>query len=100
MRRGAWGDWWCARWRVRARARRWQDPRETPAAPPFEGGAGLRHPRSQPVVERERKLLQLRFGAEMTQADTGKELNLSQMHISRLLNRACKKLREGLLAES
>ncbi|MFF4287578.1 sigma-70 family RNA polymerase sigma factor [Streptomyces sp. NPDC001633] len=62
--------------------------------------SGPSHPRSQPVVERERKLLQLRFGAEMTQADTGKELNLSQMRISRLLNRACKKLRAGLLAES
>ncbi|MBL1089901.1 SigB/SigF/SigG family RNA polymerase sigma factor [Streptomyces sp. 9-7] len=50
--------------------------------------------------ERERTLLRLRFGAEMTQAEIGKELNLSQMHISRLLNRACTKLRKGLLAEA
>ncbi|MFG2287740.1 SigB/SigF/SigG family RNA polymerase sigma factor [Streptomyces sp. NPDC048595] len=50
--------------------------------------------------ERERTLLKLRFGADMTQAEIGQELNLSQMHISRLLNRACTKLREGLLTEA
>ncbi|MGY5124248.1 SigB/SigF/SigG family RNA polymerase sigma factor [Streptomyces nigrescens] len=48
--------------------------------------------------DRERTLLQLRFGAEMTQAEIGEELGLSQMHISRLLTRICSKLREGLLA--
>ncbi|MER6312064.1 SigB/SigF/SigG family RNA polymerase sigma factor [Streptomyces sp. NPDC001657] len=50
--------------------------------------------------ERERHLLQIRFGEEMTQADIGRELNLSQMHISRLLTRICTKLRKGLLAEA
>lgn len=50
--------------------------------------------------QRERVLLRLRFGAEMTQAEIGEELDLSQMHISRLLNRAYTKLREGLLAEA
>ncbi|MCF3143969.1 RNA polymerase sigma factor SigF [Streptomyces platensis] len=48
--------------------------------------------------ERERILLQLRFGAEMTQTEIGEELGLSQMHVSRLLTRICNKLREGLLA--
>ncbi|GES34220.1 SigB/SigF/SigG family RNA polymerase sigma factor [Streptomyces angustmyceticus] len=49
--------------------------------------------------ERQRTLLELRFGAEMTQSEIGKELGLSQMHVSRLLTRACATLREGLLAE-
>ncbi|MGW1373126.1 SigB/SigF/SigG family RNA polymerase sigma factor [Streptomyces sp. NPDC002446] len=48
---------------------------------------------------RERKLLRLRFGAEMTQAEIGEELGVTQMQISRLLSRACNKLREGLLIE-
>ncbi|MGA4881193.1 SigB/SigF/SigG family RNA polymerase sigma factor [Streptomyces lydicamycinicus] len=48
--------------------------------------------------DRERTLLQLRFGAEMTQTEIGDALNLSQMHVSRLLTRICSKLREGLLA--
>ncbi|MEW1754687.1 SigB/SigF/SigG family RNA polymerase sigma factor [Streptomyces angustmyceticus] len=50
--------------------------------------------------ERQRTLLELRFGAEMTQSEIGKELGLSQMHVSRLLTRACATLREGLLAEA
>ncbi|MEW1748900.1 SigB/SigF/SigG family RNA polymerase sigma factor [Streptomyces angustmyceticus] len=49
--------------------------------------------------DRDRTLLQLRFGEEMTQAEIGKELGLSQMHVSRLLTRACATLRKGLLAE-
>ncbi|MFE1775007.1 SigB/SigF/SigG family RNA polymerase sigma factor [Streptomyces sp. NPDC059008] len=48
---------------------------------------------------RERKLLRLRFGAEMTQAEIGEELGVTQMQISRLLNRTCSKLRESLLIE-
>ncbi|WP_395372513.1 RNA polymerase sigma factor SigF [Streptomyces tubercidicus] len=48
--------------------------------------------------DRDRTLLQLRFGAEMTQSEIGEELGLSQMHVSRLLTRVCAKLREGLLA--
>lgn len=48
---------------------------------------------------RERKLLQLRFGQEMTQAEIGSELGISQMHVSRLLARTLTKLRTGLLAE-
>jgi RNA polymerase sigma-B factor len=39
----------------------------------------------------------MRFGQELTQAEIGRELNLSQMHISRLLNRTLAKLRTGLL---
>ncbi|MFH9226380.1 SigB/SigF/SigG family RNA polymerase sigma factor [Streptomyces lydicus] len=50
--------------------------------------------------DRERTLLQLRYGAEMTQSEIGKELGLSQMHVSRLLARLCGSLREQLLAEA
>ncbi|MFJ9411506.1 SigB/SigF/SigG family RNA polymerase sigma factor [Streptomyces sp. NPDC101393] len=50
--------------------------------------------------DRERTLLELRFGAEMTQSEIGKELGLSQMHVSRLLSGAYATLREGLLAEA
>ncbi|MFD8330899.1 SigB/SigF/SigG family RNA polymerase sigma factor [Streptomyces lydicus] len=50
--------------------------------------------------DRERTLLRLRYGAEMTQSEIGKELGLSQMHVSRLLARLCGSLREQLLAEA
>ncbi|WP_260634291.1 SigB/SigF/SigG family RNA polymerase sigma factor [Streptomyces angustmyceticus] len=49
--------------------------------------------------DRDRTLLRLRFGAEMTQAEIGRELGISQMHVSRLLARAFATLRKGLLAE-
>ncbi|WP_435839572.1 SigB/SigF/SigG family RNA polymerase sigma factor [Streptomyces caniferus] len=50
--------------------------------------------------ERERTLLELRFGSEMTQTEIGKEMGLSQMHVSRLLTRIYATLRESLLAEA
>ncbi|MEV5509674.1 RNA polymerase sigma factor SigF [Streptomyces orinoci] len=50
--------------------------------------------------EREKKLLRLRFGAEMTQTEIGAELGVSQMHVSRLLSRTLGRLRQGLLAQS
>ncbi|WP_244420284.1 SigB/SigF/SigG family RNA polymerase sigma factor [Streptomyces hygroscopicus] len=49
--------------------------------------------------DRDRHIIELRFGAERTQSEIGAELGLSQMHVSRLLSRACRTLREGLLAE-
>ncbi|MGW1892326.1 SigB/SigF/SigG family RNA polymerase sigma factor [Streptomyces sp. NPDC002004] len=48
--------------------------------------------------DRERTIVEMRFGQEMTQTDIGRKLNLSQMHISRLLTRILGKLRAGLLA--
>ncbi|MFJ2884873.1 SigB/SigF/SigG family RNA polymerase sigma factor [Streptomyces sp. NPDC087305] len=48
--------------------------------------------------ERERALIEMRFGRELTQAEIGRELNVSQMHVSRLLIRTLGKLRSGLLA--
>lgn len=48
--------------------------------------------------DRERRMIEMRFGQEMTQAQIGAELGVSQMHVSRLLTRTLGKLRTGLLA--
>ncbi|MFF9640925.1 SigB/SigF/SigG family RNA polymerase sigma factor [Kitasatospora aureofaciens] len=50
------------------------------------------------LPERERLLLSLRFTEELTQSQIGARLGLSQMHVSRLLTRTLKKLRDGLNA--
>ncbi|WP_066952887.1 SigB/SigF/SigG family RNA polymerase sigma factor [Streptomyces lushanensis] len=47
--------------------------------------------------DREQTIIEMRFGREMTQAEIGRELSLSQMHVSRLLTRTLTKLRSGLL---
>ncbi|MFI9808680.1 RNA polymerase sigma factor SigF [Streptomyces sp. NPDC052301] len=47
--------------------------------------------------ERDRLILHLRFVEELTQADIGDRLGVSQMHVSRLLSRTLKRLREGML---
>ena len=54
-------------------------------------------PLLQQLDKRERTIIEMRFGQELTQAEIGRVLNLSQMHISRLLNRTLAKLRTGLL---
>jgi RNA polymerase sigma-B factor len=41
----------------------------------------------------------MRFGQEMTQSQIGEELGVSQMHVSRLLNRTPAQLRTGMLTE-
>jgi RNA polymerase sigma-B factor len=46
---------------------------------------------------REQQLLLLRFYGNMTQAEIGKRLGISQMHVSRLLAEALGYLRERLL---
>ncbi|MCX4751660.1 SigB/SigF/SigG family RNA polymerase sigma factor [Kitasatospora sp. NBC_01287] len=51
------------------------------------------------LPERDRTILSLRFGADLTQAQIGKQLGISQMHVSRLLNRTLGSLRTALLAE-
>ncbi|WP_327372775.1 SigB/SigF/SigG family RNA polymerase sigma factor [Streptomyces sp. NBC_01216] len=48
---------------------------------------------------RDRTILSLRFGEDLTQAQIGARLGLSQMHVSRLLARILHELRDGLLAE-
>ncbi|MGW7359340.1 RNA polymerase sigma factor SigF [Streptomyces sp. NPDC054802] len=48
---------------------------------------------------RDRKILSLRFVANMTQSEIGEELGISQMHVSRLLSRTLSRLRKGLTLE-
>lgn len=48
---------------------------------------------------RERRIIDMRFGQEMTQARIGAELGISQMHVSRLISRILRKLRNGMLVE-
>ncbi|MFC9291743.1 RNA polymerase sigma factor SigF [Streptomyces sp. NPDC057052] len=46
---------------------------------------------------RGRRILHLRFVEERTQAEIGRELGISQMHVSRLISRMVARLRLGLL---
>jgi RNA polymerase sigma-B factor len=45
---------------------------------------------------RQREILRLRFDEELTQSQIGRELGISQMHVSRLMRDALAKLREPL----
>jgi RNA polymerase sigma-B factor len=49
------------------------------------------------LPEREQRILAMRFYGNMTQAEIGQQLGVSQMHVSRLLGRALAYLRECLL---
>jgi RNA polymerase sigma-B factor len=49
--------------------------------------------------ERDRTLLHLRFVEELSQAEIGRHLGISQMHVSRLLKRVITALREELTAD-
>jgi RNA polymerase sigma-B factor len=48
--------------------------------------------------DRERLILQMRFGQELTQSQIGDALGYSQMHVSRILSRTLATLRRGMLA--
>ncbi|MGW5332437.1 RNA polymerase sigma factor SigF [Streptomyces bauhiniae] len=48
---------------------------------------------------RERRIIMLRFFANMTQSQIGEEVGISQMHVSRLLTRTLSQLREGLVSD-
>lgn len=50
------------------------------------------------LTERERLILSLRFGDELTQAEIGARLGISQMQVSRLLSRILTRLRSQALA--
>ncbi|XCM84232.1 RNA polymerase sigma factor SigF [Kitasatospora sp. HUAS MG31] len=52
------------------------------------------------LCERDRTLLHLRFVEELTQADIGERLGVSQMQVSRLLARTLGELRGELLADA
>ncbi|MFE2139295.1 sigma-70 family RNA polymerase sigma factor, partial [Streptomyces sp. NPDC059466] len=47
--------------------------------------------------DRERRIIHMRFVDELTQAQIGEHLGVSQMHVSRLLTRTLAKLRAGML---
>jgi RNA polymerase sigma-B factor len=51
------------------------------------------------LPERERRILHLRFYEELTQAQIGAELGISQMHVSRLLARTLERLRTAVILE-
>jgi RNA polymerase sigma-B factor len=50
--------------------------------------------------ERDRTILSLRFGAELTQTEIADRIGVSQMHVCRILKRILSTLRDGLLAEA
>lgn len=51
------------------------------------------------VTERERLVLTLRFAEDMTQAEIGEQIGVSQMQVSRLIRHALARLRDGLRDE-
>jgi RNA polymerase sigma-B factor len=53
-------------------------------------------PEMAKLQERERRILYLRFFKGMTQSEIAERLGISQMHVSRLLNRTLTRLREAL----
>ncbi len=65
--------------------------------------AALDHETLKPVIaalpERERLILSMRFSEDLTQAQIGERLGVSQMHISRILSRVLNGLRAELTIE-
>ncbi|MFD5149315.1 SigB/SigF/SigG family RNA polymerase sigma factor [Streptomyces sp. NPDC058401] len=56
-------------------------------------------PLLEQLDDRDRLILQMRFGQEQTQAEIGAELGISQMQVSRILSRTLARLRVGMLTE-
>jgi RNA polymerase sigma-B factor len=50
--------------------------------------------------DRDRQIIHMRFVEELTQAQIGERLGVSQMHVSRLLSRTLARLREGMLTQN
>ncbi|MGW4561907.1 SigB/SigF/SigG family RNA polymerase sigma factor [Streptomyces sp. NPDC004561] len=51
------------------------------------------------LPERERAILYMRFFEDMTQSRIADKLGISQMHVSRLINRSCARVRDEALAQ-
>ncbi|WP_435835023.1 RNA polymerase sigma factor SigF [Streptomyces antibioticus] len=49
--------------------------------------------------ERDRRIIHMRFVEELTQAQIGERLGVSQMHVSRLLSRTLARLRAGMMVD-
>ncbi len=56
-------------------------------------------PLLEQLTDRERRMLQMRFGEELTQAQIGAALGISQMQVSRLLTRLLTHLRTSMLED-
>ncbi|MET9885439.1 SigB/SigF/SigG family RNA polymerase sigma factor [Streptomyces sp. NPDC006430] len=56
-------------------------------------------PLLEQLTDRERRMLQMRFGEELTQAQIGAALGISQMQVSRLLTRLLAHLRASMLED-
>lgn len=54
----------------------------------------------QVLTEREKQILQLTYFENMSQKETGEQLGISQMHVSRLQRRALQKLRDSIRIEA
>ncbi|KOG42990.1 RNA polymerase sigma factor SigF [Streptomyces resistomycificus] len=52
------------------------------------------------LPERERAILYMRFFGDMTQSRIAEQLGISQMHVSRLINRCCCRLREQVMRDA
>jgi RNA polymerase sigma-B factor len=51
------------------------------------------------LPERERAILYMRFFEDMTQSRIADRLGISQMHVSRLINRSCARIRDEATGE-
>jgi RNA polymerase sigma-B factor len=56
----------------------------------------LLEPAFRALHERERRILELRFFADLSQVEIARELGISQVHVSRTLQGALEKLRNAL----
>ncbi|MEJ8661921.1 SigB/SigF/SigG family RNA polymerase sigma factor [Streptomyces sp. MS1.AVA.4] len=57
-------------------------------------------PRLSRLPDRERRILYMRFFRDMTQRGIAEEVGVSQMHISRLINRCCSRLRDEVMRDA
>ncbi|MCX4855598.1 RNA polymerase sigma factor SigF [Streptomyces canus] len=57
-------------------------------------------PRLAALPERERAILYMRFFGDMTQSRIAEQLGVSQMHVSRLISRCCRRLREQIMRDA
>ncbi len=47
------------------------------------------------LTDREREILRLRFAEDLTQAEIGERVGVSQMHVSRIIRQAINRLRDA-----
>lgn len=57
-------------------------------------------PRLDGLPDRERRILYLRFFRDMTQRRIAEDLGISQMHVSRLISRCCRRLRDEIMHDA